>query len=142
MAVGCGTGRMSAIAHRSCDPPGREAGTRNKSQQRSEAGDGGGADEMQTGDARFKSRGQNRKIAVRDDAAAQLRIENVDFIDVNSVTGCQQDMIDAAGATVQCQGDTIAVASRLETTDSFNAAGCPASAAAATGSRWAPGSAH
>ena len=97
----------------------REPGTRNKSQQRSEACDGGRADEIQTGDAQFKFRGQNRRAAVADDAAAQLRIQNVHLIDVNSVAGCQQDMIDVAGAAVQCQGDTIAVASRLENTGSF-----------------------
>ena len=76
---------------------------------------------MQPFDARFKSAGQNRRTGVPDDAAAQLRIENVHLVDANSVAGCEQNMIDAAGVAVHIQDDTIAIAVRLENTRSLMA---------------------
>ena len=56
-----------------------------------------------------------------DDAAAQLRIENLHLIDANSVAGRQQDMIDTARAAVRRQDDTIAGPARFKDACFFEA---------------------
>ncbi|MFY9758899.1 MAG: hypothetical protein WAK32_00640 [Xanthobacteraceae bacterium] len=56
-----------------------------------------------------------------DDAAAQSRIQNVHLVNANSVAGCKENMIDAAGVAVHLQDDTIAVAVRLENSRSLMA---------------------
>ena len=48
------------------------------------------------------------------DAAAQTGFQDIHFLDIDPIAGCQQNMIDAPRAAIQRQGDAITVAPRIQ----------------------------
>ena len=80
------------------------------------------------------------QTAVPRNAAAQARVQDIHLIDIDSITGRQQNMVDASRAVIQRQCDAIAVAPRIQDAACLRGPAHPASGIAATALRWRAGS--